>query len=159
MHYPLTPGVNIRPRDPLAAGVLCAALAQRVSFLQHPNPALRLRKFDDWHQHDGLMFDRGPVTFHDVFGWIDRPKTLLAAMTGDHEVRVGVAPAPGEPGGPWYLRFILDWDPDETHLEGTFDLTLPPAAAPAYRREVVAALPLPFVEEDAETYFREIVGE
>ena len=157
MHYPLTPGTTFRPQDRLPADVLCAALAQTVSFLQQPDPTLRLRRFADWLQHDGLMFEEGVITFHDLFKLIATPRALLSAMTGDFEVRLGVAPAPAESADPWYLRFILDWDDDEVHLIGEFDLTLSsPSAAEAYLRDVVGGLPFPATAEDAQPYFRRI---
>jgi hypothetical protein len=156
VHYPLCPGVNFRPRELLPADVLCAALARTVSFLQHPDATLPLWRFEDWLQHDGLMFEKGGITFHDVFRFIDTPRSLLAAMKDDHAVRLGVAPARGAVAEPWYLRFILEWDADEANLEGEFDLTLAPAAAVRYRREVVDALQFPTVEVDAAEYYRRI---
>ena len=153
MRDPPPPGINFRSADELPADVLCAALAATASFLQHPDPTLRLRRFHDWLQHDGLMFDRGEVDFHELFRMIGTPRALLAAMPGDHEVRVGVAPAEGTP---WYLRFILDWDADDTHLVGAFDVTLPPELAERYRREVVPGLGFAVDEEDAAVYFARI---
>jgi hypothetical protein len=153
MHYPLQPGVNFRPRQALPADVLCAALVETASFLQLADGDARLRRFHDWLQHDEMMFARGVITFHDLFRMIDTPRSLLAAMPGDFQVRVGVAPAEG----PWYLRFILEWDDDEAHLEGEFDLTLPPALAVRYRQEVVRVLAFAVVEEDARAYFDRIV--
>ena len=156
MSYPLPPGVNFGPRQRVRADVLCAALAQTASFLQHPDPGARLHLFHDWLQHDGLMFDKGPTTFHDLFRVIDTPRSLLAAMPGDHQVRLGFAPAPDSSQPRWYLRFILDWDAGDTHLVGEFDLTLPPPLAEVYRREVASALPFDVAVEDAAGYYRRI---
>jgi hypothetical protein len=162
MEYPLVDGVNFRPREALSPETLCAALAQTVEFLRRDDPSLRLRRFEDWIQHDGLMFERADVTFEDVLRWVQTPGALMSAMKDDDEVRVGVAPAPGRPGppsGPWYLRFILAPDADHADLEGEFDLTLPTPAAGEYRREVVAASPFSFVEEDATIYYIRINAE
>jgi hypothetical protein len=153
LHYPLQPGVNFSPAERLPADVLCAALAATVSFLQRSGAPAHLRRFDDWLQHDELMFEHGDITLPELFRMIETPRALLAAMPGDFQVRIGVAPTEG----PWYMRFILDWDDTETHLEGDFDVTLPPALAAQYRQDVVPALPFAVVEEDAEGYFERIV--
>ena len=151
--------MNFHLNDPLAPDVLCRALTDTASFLQQLDPSSPLGLYDDWLQHDGLVFERlRRSDFRRLLDIVATPKSLHAHMTGDHEVRLGVAPATTKlhPTPPWYLRFILCLDADDRDLEGDFDLTLPPDHAPAYRRLAAERFPFPVAEEDATSYYHRI---
>lgn len=113
---------------------------------------MKLNRFADWWQHDGLHFSEHPISFPYLFQVVRTPRALLEAMPGEPGVRIGIAPTDLK----WYLRFILDWNDAETALEGDFDITVPRELAPDFRAEVVSQLPFAMAEEEARKYYTRI---
>ncbi len=89
-----------------------------------------MKRCDDWLEHDGLHFDRGAMTFEELFFAIGSPRELLTATPDDDHACVGVA----DERGRWYLRFRLEWDDDGQGLMGFFDVTLLPELADQFHR-------------------------
>ena len=142
-------GTNFRSERDVAAVALSKSLCRIASFLQHLDPYQKLLRYDDWWEHDGLHFSRGAIEFHDLFEIIGSPRALLAAMTGDDNVFVGIARLDAS----WYLRFYVDWDDDDCNLVGRFDITLPQTDATVFRNDVANTIGLDLTEQDAQTYY------
>src|SRR5262249_28891775 len=85
-------GINFRSAT-MDVATLSRTLCEVASFPQALDPYASLRRFDDWREHDGLLFARGSLDFPSLFRLIGTPKALLEATPDDDEVRVGVAPA------------------------------------------------------------------
>jgi hypothetical protein len=154
LHHPMTPfeaptGTNFRSESNVPADVVSKSLCRIASFLQDREPYQKLLRYDDWWEHDGLHFPKGPVDFHGLFEIIGSPRALLAAMPGDDYVVVGIAPQDNS----WYLRFFVDWDDADTNLVGRFDITLPEPAATAFRDEVAQSISHGLTEQDAQGYY------
>ena len=145
-------GINFRCEEYFPIEVLSASLCQVLSFLQADDPYIKLLRYDDWWQHDGLHFSRGAMDFHILFQIAGTPRSLYEAMPGDDEVRIGIAPDHFR----WYLRMFADWDADDKKLEGDFDITLSKKLANRFRKEVVPNLSFSLIEESAETYYKRI---
>jgi len=134
---------------------LCTGLRRVATLLQGmqvSNPRLRL--YHDWWQHDGLHFEKGPMTFHDLFAMIETPRAAFEATPGDHDVFVGIAPEDGH----WYLRFRAEWDADDRNIVGDFAVTVPVESAAAFRTGF-AATPLKdaLVEEMSAGYYKKVM--
>ena len=142
-------GINFSCVDNVSAEALARALCKTASFLQAVDPYVKLRRYEDWWEHDGLHFYRAETDFEQLFGLIHSPQALLLAMTEDDEVFVGVAPVNSD----WYLRFYLFWDDDGFNLFGKFDLTIPHHLRPKYKEEVVEGLCFELQETDSDVYY------
>ncbi len=146
-------GVNLSLGRDVPAALLAQALCRAVAFVQDTEPdGAPLQLYHDWWEHDGLHFHRRNITLHHLFEMVQSPRTLLAAMPGDEDVFVGVAP---DSGG-WYLRFYLRWADDDVSLVGRFDITVSAPHADRLRQRVFTALSLPVREQEAGAYYRSI---
>ncbi len=145
-------GINFSCRDNLPAPVLSKALCRTLSFLQSLNPYVKLNKYEDWWEHDGLHFYREAVNFDTLFNLINSPRALLESMPGDEDVFIGVGPDDGN----WYLRFYLAWDDEGFDLFGRCDITVSQALAERYMKEVVEGLNLEMERQDAGVYYQSI---
>ncbi|MBW3637126.1 MAG: hypothetical protein KY445_11795 [Armatimonadetes bacterium] len=139
----------------LDAAILARALCLTASLIQNSEPyGLKLQKYEDWWQHDGLRFAKGVLSLHELFEMVESPRSLLWATPADSDVCVGIAP---EKGG-WYLRFRLEWDDAGFDLTGTFDFIVPPQWESRFEAEVVANLAVLPEKWDAESFYRRILG-
>jgi hypothetical protein len=145
-------GTNFSTGGNLPADILSKALCKTVSFLQTIAPYVKLHRYEDWWEHDGLHFSRGVITFDDLFSVVRSPRALLEAMPGDEDVFIGLAPEDSS----WYLRVCLSWDDNGFNLLGRFDITLPRGLAERYKEEV-GGPGLEMVSRDAEAYYRSII--
>jgi hypothetical protein len=146
-------GINFRCVDTLPAPDLARLLCRMVAFLQDIEPYAKLRRYNDWWEHDGLHFYKSPIDFNDLFGIVRSPRSLLEAMPGDEDVLVGMAPQ----GNSWYLRFYLCWDEDGFDLLDRFDITLPECLAEGFRNEVARDAGVEIKEQSAESYYQTII--
>jgi len=143
-------GTNFHLKNDVEAQLLCKGLCRCAAVLQSvESHSATLRQYDDWWEHDGLHFYKRCITFHDLFAMISSPKTLLAAMPGDHLVFVGIAPQDST----WYLRFHVDWDADDCHLVGRFDLTVPDTLKAHVRQTVVEPISDLMLESESSCYY------
>lgn len=147
-------GVTFYLAEEVGASDLCELLQRVVAFLQDLRlSSPRLRLYHDWWQHDGLHFDRGATTFHDLFMMVETPRAMFEVTPDDDEVFVGVAP---EEAG-WYLRFRVEWDADGRSIVGNFAVTVPTENAPAFATKVVALSRHRLVEEAARSYYERVI--
>ncbi|MCH8325737.1 MAG: hypothetical protein IIB83_04120 [Bacteroidetes bacterium] len=109
---------------------LAAILCEVASFLQTADAYVKLRRYADWYEHDGLHFDLGDITFSEFFDIVGSPKALLESSPDDDCVYVGIA----DDQGRWYLRYRLDWDVEGRTLKGDFALTLVPELLDSFRQ-------------------------
>jgi len=114
-------GIVFCTRDWVDAIDLSVELCKVVSSLQALDPYVRLRRYDDWWEHDGLHFYRSAIEFQNLFPLVHSPRTLLESTPDDFLVFVGIAPENGE----WYLRYRVEWDDNETNLIGQFAVVFP----------------------------------
>ncbi|EEF60144.1 hypothetical protein Cflav_PD3203 [Pedosphaera parvula Ellin514] len=146
-------GIAFHTADQIPVGELSAILRRITTFLQSldlaPQP---LRLYHDWWQHDGLHFDEGQITFHDLFAMFETPRTLFEATPDDDEVFIGVAPEDGN----WYLRFRAEWDADDRSIVGEFAIILPSETAALFRAEVATPSKHVLVEESSESYYKSV---
>jgi hypothetical protein len=145
-------GINFRSPDDLPASELAKQLCRIVCFLQNIEPYVKLQKYDDWWEHDGLHFHRVAIDFEGLFGIVGSPRKLLEAMPGDEDVCIGVAPH----NNSWYLRFYLGWDEEGINLQGKFDITVAEKLVERFRNEVARQAGIELKEQDAEAYYRSI---
>jgi len=146
-------GTNFRCADELPASDLSKALCRITSFLQSLEPHEKFERYDDWWEHDGLHFDRGPVDYNQLFLMINSPRALLETVPGDDHVFAGVAPVVGG----WYLRFRVEWDDKGFDLRGWFDITLPESLVQQFQMQVVRPLSLDLLSRDADSYYESIM--
>lgn len=140
-------GINFSSHT-LSAPQLARALCRTASFIQDIEPhGLKLQKYHDWWEHDGLHFGKGTMSLHELFEMVSSPRSLLAAMPGDECVFIGIAPD----SHVWYLRFYLSWDDEGFDLSGRFDITLPTHLAPTFRERMLGVVELK--QQDAEAYY------
>ena len=126
-------GINFLSINVLSAVELSNVLCKTVSFIQQLEPYAKLKRYEDWWEHDGLHFYRDSINLEEFFKIVHSPKSILEAMPGDFEVFVGIAPE----NNIWYLRFYLDWDENEENLVGRFDITFSNELAENFEREVL----------------------
>jgi hypothetical protein len=137
-----------------AAG-LVTALQRVAAFLQSlPRSTPHLWRYEDWWEHDGLHFDRGRASFHDLFAMIASPRSVLEATPDDFRVYVGVAPEDGA----WYLRFRAEWDDEGRHVVGAFGVVVPAAAVNAFRTEVASRSETPLAEDASDAYYASLMA-
>lgn len=130
---------------------LALTLRRTASFVQDIEPhGAKLHRYHDWWEHDGLHFPQDTVSIHELFEIVESPRSLLAAMPGDENVFIGVAPD----SELWYLRFYLSWDDEGFELSGRFDITLPTYLASGFQQRMINAVDLE--EQDAEAYYNTI---
>lgn len=146
-------GVNFSCSKELSAIELSKVLCKTASFIQQLKPYAKLKRYDDWWEHDGLHFYRESINFDQLFSIINSPKALLEAMSGDFNVFVGIAPE----NNSWYLRFYLDWDDDEENLVGRFDVTFPNQLAEEFKKDILSQFNFEIEKQDAEKYYRSII--
>jgi hypothetical protein len=127
-------------------------LCKIASFLQHRDPYRKLRRYDDWWEHDGLFFGKGDLDLHGLFELVGTPRTLLASMPGDHRVFIGVE----DVDRAWYLRFFVDWDERDENIIGEYSIALNPPLLEPYEREVKPILGCKASTEDARQYYERI---
>lgn len=89
------------------------ALRDIVPIFRNAEPFAKLKLYDDWWEHDGLHFDRGPLDFDSLFSLIRSNQSLLDSTPSDDFVYVGIAPEDNS----WYLRYRVEWDDDGSELE------------------------------------------
>lgn len=149
-------GTNLRSGFHLRAALLSDALSQTVEFLRNISDGdSQLFRYDDWWEHDGLHFPRkdGIINFDVLSSLVEMPEAIKAAMTGEYNVFIGVAP----PSFQWYLRFYYDTDADaEEEMFGCFDLTLPDQFVDTYRQQIVLTLGLEMQEQESIAYYLSI---
>jgi len=132
---------------------LTDVLCKIASFLQAVEPYVRLRRYDDWWEHDGLHFSRGEADFNTLFQMVGSPKRLLESTPSDDFVFVGIAPE----NNAWYLRYRVEWDEDESNLIGTCAVILPEHLVEKFRIEVLARIRPQPSEKSSERFYQEIV--
>ena len=146
-------GSNFATTDNIRGVDLSKILKKVAAFLQSESPYAMLERYDDWWEHDGLHFYCSSFTFDQLFETVHSPKTLLEAMPGDFQVFIGVY----SKQVPFYLRFYVDWNDDETEIVGRFDITVPNEIAERFRHEVVAASGIELSERPSEGHYRSII--
>ncbi len=146
-------GINFHLLEFVQLDELARALCRVAEFVQDNGYINdRLRRYDDWWQHDRLHFANGSIDIRGLFEIVKSPRAIYEAMPGDEYVRVGIAPWAGD----WYLRFYATWDGEDRFLMGDFDITLRESLASRFREEVVRPLGLRVEEELADSYYQRI---
>ena len=138
------------PGNPVIA--VSRDLRRIAAFFQHCEPYRKLRRFDDWWEHDALYFGKDELDLHGLFELVGTPRSLLTAMPGDHRVFVGVE----NNDCPWYLRFFVDWDEQDENIVGEYSVTLNRPLAALFEREVRPVLGCNVHTDDATPYFDRI---
>ena len=147
-------GVTFHTESEIAVTDLCALLRRVAAFVQGLQVSLpRLRLYHDWWQHDGLHFERGAITFHDLFAMVATPRAIFESTPNEDEVFVGVSP---DDAG-WYLRFRAGWDADDESIVGSFAVTLPAERAQIFSMDVADSSEHRLVEEAAESYYARVI--
>ena len=115
-------GVCFYTEDPVDAETLASTLRSVARALQSKDPYVRLHRYDDWWEHDGLHFHRLVIDFHTLFELLHSPRSLLESTPTDDSVFVGIAPESDH----WYLRYRVEWNDDETSLDGRCAIIIEP---------------------------------
>lgn len=119
--------------------------AQRIS-------PIRLRRYDDWLEHDGLHFPGPQIEFSEVFRLFGSPRSLFEATPEDDAVCIGIGPESND----WYLRARAHWNAEDTELVGMISITMTSLLAKRYRGEVQAQSLQSLSEEESTGYFSRI---
>ena len=147
-------GTNYHIQDGnVDAVTLSRSLCKVVSYLQSDRPYVKLFRYADWWEHDGLHFKKAEIDFHSLFSIIESPWYLFENMPGDDYVFIGISPEDNK----WYLRFYLDWDDNGEKLEGRFDVTIPNEMCNKFEQEVVSKFSYKVDIEDSGSYYNRIV--
>lgn len=107
-------GTCIFSLEAIDAAELSVLLRTIVSFLQLRDPYVRLHRYEDWWEHDGLHFHRDLLDFDRLFALVNSPKSLVESTPPDDLIFVGIAPKNNQ----WYLRYRVEWNDDGTSLLG-----------------------------------------
>jgi hypothetical protein len=133
--------------------VVIQTAARILPFLQAQNISpVRLRRYDDWLEHDGLHFPGPQIEFLDVFRLFASPRSLFEATPEDEAVCIGIGPESSD----WYLRARAHWNSVDTELVGMISITMHLSLAQRFREEVQALSSLPLSEEESIAYFSRI---
>ena len=89
---PQLSGTTFYCQDMLPLIDLSRDLCRVCAFLQNDQPYVELRRISDWQQHDELLFDRGTLTFHELFQIVAPPRHLFEAMELDDDVFIAISP-------------------------------------------------------------------
>ena len=146
-------GSNFASDEDIDASKLSNILCKVAAFIQRTSPYIRLEKYDDWWEHDGLHFYDRSILIEDLFEIVRSPKSLLESVSGEFNVFVGIYSTEI----PFYLRFYVDWNDDETNLIGRFDLTIPQEMAERFRDEIVQTSEVEMQEMASEKYYQSII--
>lgn len=143
-------GVCLYTENEVGAKDFARVLARVASALQAKDPYVRLHRYDDWWEHDGLHFHRGIIDFHAFFELVHSPKELLESTPADDYVFVGITSDDNE----WYVRYRVEWDDEETELIGHCAVIVDPS-----RTDVLKEFDkVSWVKRtDADTYYRETI--
>ena len=154
MPFTLPHGVSFHSDDEIPVTKLCSALRRVVVFLQGLKfSPQQLRLYLDWWEHDGLHFEKRPLSFDELFRFIETPRTLFEVTPDDDKVFIGVASDDAR----WYLRFRAEWDANDQLIVGSFAIILPQETVQLFRREVVESLGLPLNDEDSAEYYQRVI--
>jgi len=132
-------GVSFTNKGECPLGGISRDLCKIAAFLQWLAPFSKLVRYEDWHDHDGLYFERCVTDFHGLFQLVQTPRALLTATPGDEYVCVGIA---AEDRG-WYLKFRAEWDDQDENLVGIYSLTLSEGLVKGFECEVIPTLECP----------------
>jgi hypothetical protein len=146
-------GINFHCSEPMPIADLSSILCKIVSYLQSIDQYAKLRRYDDWWEHDGRHFYRNELDFHGLFEIVGNSRALFESMPGDEYVRIGIAPVDVR----WYLRFYTNWDQSGSKFEGDFDITLPDERTVAFRDQLLHEIPHQLKKENARSYFQRII--
>jgi hypothetical protein len=152
-------GIRLFLEDPVPLCVLRSILTPAIDYLQRESPQDNLFCVHDWHEHDGCILKKRPVSWEDIRSWLSSDDALYAVGPGDDYVRVGIFPADRR----YYVRLYIIVEGSLREVEGSFrvvegrqgafDLTgsewLVEAVAKAAQRPGLAA----FSREPAKAYF------
>ena len=127
-------------------------LCKIAAFFQGRDPYRKLRRFDDWWEHDALHFDKGALDLHGLFELVGTPRSLLTSMPGDDRVFIGVE----DLDRTWYLRFFVDWDARDENILGEYSVTLDQTLAVQFERDAKPMLCSALNREAATRYFDRI---
>ena len=127
-------------------------LCKMAAFFQGRDPYRKLRRFDDWWEHDALYFDKGNLDFHGLFELVGTPRSLLTSMPGDDRVFIGVE----DLDRTWYLRFFADWDARDENIVGEYSVTLDRPLGTLFAKEVKPSLDCALSIDDATRYFERV---
>jgi hypothetical protein len=146
-------GICFEFGDEAPAEALSSFLCRVAGFLQEVDPFAKLKRYDDWWEHDGLHFYRKQIDFDAVFEMVNSPKHLLESTPDDEFVFVGIAPE----NSSWYLRYRVEWNYDETSLVGRAAIILPSHCASRFREMNLSDVASYLSERDAHSFYPETI--
>ena len=125
-----------------------------LKFLQNldvdPNP--KLVKYDDWWEHDGLLFVKGKTDFKKILRTMETSRGLFESCSDDFAVYNGIGPKDES----WYLRYQADWDCDDDKIEVYFAVALNNELSIVFVGRCLGELEYFSPGQDSEEYFKEI---
>ena len=151
MDFKIPIGINFDCLEEQSIETLSVVLCLIAEFLQGKESNTSLFQYEDWLEHDGLIYYKGKIDFHAFFKIIGTPEQLLKSMQGDEYVHVGVLST--DPS--WYLRFYVYWNDEGTALQGRFDITLQEPLLQSFR-DCISSLNIKFNEDASDDYFERI---
>lgn len=137
----------------LPASVLSSVLCKITNFLQEFSPYIKLHRYDDWWEHDGLHFYSSKIDFNALYRLVNSPKNLLGSTPDEDSVFVGIAPEDNS----WYLHFRVEWNDEETNLIGSCAIILTQSLVEQFKNAVLHKFEVKAEQKNSEDFYREVI--
>lgn len=147
-------GLTFVPDEEVTPMELCHCLKMILEFLKEKDGDIKLTRYDDWWEHDGLMINKGHVDFNEIIQVVQNPELIEKEMPGDHYVKIEICPKDER----WYLRFYIDIEDEDTVKYTEFDLTIPFEWAEEFKNKVAPNLDIEILSEPSLEYFSRIMA-
>jgi hypothetical protein len=147
-------GLTFIPDEGVTPMELSGCLEKILAFLKEKESDIKLIRYDDWWEHDGLMFKNGQTSFEEMIKIVKNPELIESEMSGDDRVKIGICPEDER----WYLRFLIDTNIEDTVKDAEFDLTIPFEWVEEFKDKVVPSLELEVITEPSLQYFSRIMA-
>lgn len=144
-------GINFSTED-VSPTDLGHDVAKILDFLQSKDKDERLKRFDDWLKHDGLLFEKGKASYSEVMELAKHPEILEQKMPGDTFVCIGLLSNRQN----WYFRIFINEEMRDEELRAEYDITMPEGLAAEFDGALKGQLRCRLIKQDSEAYYNEI---
>lgn len=146
-------GVNFCCEKSVPINLLSNDLYEIMLFIKKQFDVKILQLYEDWLQHDGLIFLKSKVKIENLLNILQNHQKTLKSMPDDDYVRIGISTNIWN----WYLRYYAKLNEKENIIEGNYDITLPDDYAITFKNELLSKLSDKLVEKKSIVYFENII--
>ena len=136
------------PIDDMRQVLLCIA-----RYIQDKEFLCRLNLYDDWWEHDGFHFQKKDIEVSKLFKILSSNRSLYEAMPDDFDVRIGISNKEKS----WYLRYYIDWDEDDSFLEGNFHFSVPKELEQDCTKNIFDCCNIEIEKENSDNIWSELI--